>query len=189
MPISHTNRKQQIYFLHGGRTKTSRRKYFFSRKNDGNLPDEIPEGYEIYEKPSGQVYLRIAAERLVTDNEVEIVKAALPTEGRPSVTEQFAKEIGLFGSFRSILPKNDTPPFLVDVNGKDIVVHEATGSSTHPMLKFSLIDKKTREFATSRWCFRGSIDDWIAISPSGTLPELVKAYCPHLGKESLFDLM
>jgi hypothetical protein len=56
------------------------------------------------------------------------------------------------------------------------------------MLQLVLMDKAKREFETRRYCFLGSIDDWIAIGEVGTLPELVKTYVPHLGEESYFEL-
>ena len=43
-----------------------------------------------------------------------------------------------------------------------------------------------------RWCFRGSIDRWIDLLESrsdGKFSDLVKRFCPHIGQESLFELM
>jgi hypothetical protein len=39
-----------------------------------------------------------------------------------------------------------------------------------PMLQFVLIDKAKCLFETQRYCFLGSIDDWIAISDEDELP-------------------
>jgi len=56
-----------------------------------------------------------------------------------------------------------------------------------PMLQFILDDEKRRTFTAQRYCFRGSVDDWIDIG-YGPLTTLVKQYVKHLGKESYFDL-
>lgn len=56
------------------------------------------------------------------------------------------------------------------------------------MLQFVLTDKVKRVFEARRYCFLGSIDDWIAIGEVGALSKLVKTYVPHLGEESYFDL-
>ena len=52
--------------------------------------------------------------------------------------------------------------------------------------------KKDRTFRVQRWCFKGSIDDWIDLWMSGgvgKLPVLVQTFCPHLGRDSFYDLM
>ena len=56
MPVKHVNRKRQTYFLHEGKTKTGKPKYFFSKDSEGNLLDAVPDGYEIYENPNAQVF-------------------------------------------------------------------------------------------------------------------------------------
>ncbi len=58
-----------------------------------------------------------------------------------------------------------------------------------PMMQFVLVDKETREFEVERWCFRGSIDDWIMLDSSTNLQALVKKYARHLGQESFYELM
>ena len=105
--------------------------------------------------------------------------------------------------------------FIVDVKGKNIVVYlpdqnvdtlmelasfshgrnsasarevMARSLSYSPMMQFVLEDAKTREFVVQRWCFRGSVDDWISLGSSNHLDDLVKNYGCHLGKESFYDL-
>ena len=62
-------------------------------------------------------------------------------------------------------------------------------SSRHSkMMRFVLEDPRRRRFTAQRWCFRGSIDRWIFLGGPAALPELVRKYAPHLGRESFFDL-
>ena len=56
MTITYTNRSLQTYYLHQGTTKTGKPKYFFSKKSEGNLVEQIPDGFEIYENPNAQVF-------------------------------------------------------------------------------------------------------------------------------------
>ena len=52
-----------------------------------------------------------------------------------------------------------------------------------------LADPEKRLFLAERFCFRGSVDDWIDIGgPPRKLPALLKKFVKHLGKESLFEL-
>ncbi len=54
--VTHINRKRVTYYLHVGKTKTGKPRYYFSTKTPANTASEIPEGYEIYENPNAQVF-------------------------------------------------------------------------------------------------------------------------------------
>jgi hypothetical protein len=56
------------------------------------------------------------------------------------------------------------------------------------MLRFTLIDKEARIFVAERFCFRGSVDDWIPIAGPNTLAAHVRKFVKHLGQESFYDL-
>lgn len=163
MPVKHVNRKRQTYFLHVGKTKTGKPKYFFSKDSEGTLLDAVPDGYEIYENLNAQVFLRKTMPQIITDEEVVAV------------------QIGL----RKLAPSESC---IVGVKGPHIEVYQAQGGHYHQMLRFTLVDDKARWFSVDRWCFRGSIDDWFPLG-DGYLPKLVEKYCGHLGKESFFELM
>jgi hypothetical protein len=190
MAIEHVNRKGKTYYLHQGTTKTGKPKYFFSMKSEGPLVNTLPKGYEIYENPNAQVFLRKIKPPIVTPEEVAIVQNGV---------KRYAQ----------------IEHFIVDVKGKHIVVYlcdqnvEALmeiasmgmgGNSTQiyktllnsvtysPMMQFVLQDKKTRNFTLERWCFRGSVDDWIVLDSAIDLNALVKKYAPHLGQESFYNL-
>jgi hypothetical protein len=164
MPVKHVNRKRQTYFLREGKTKTGKPRYFFSRDGEGDVLDAIPEGYEIYESPNAQVFLRKKTPQVISPGEVRIVQAGLAR----------------FAMYQNCL---------VDVKREHIIVHEVEGDYCHPILRFTLRDEITRQFSADRWCFRGSIDDWFCLSGRGALSRLVETYCRHLGKESFFELM
>ena len=79
MSISYVNRKEKTYYLHIGKTKSGKNKYYFSTKTDGTLAETIPEGYEIYENPNAQVFLRTIQPKLITDAERTIVEKGIKT--------------------------------------------------------------------------------------------------------------
>ena len=68
---------------------------------------------------------------------------------------------------------------------KDIINTAVTYS---PIMKFTLEDEANRTFIAERYCFLGSVDDWIYVGESATLKSLVKKYVNHLGQDSFFDL-
>jgi hypothetical protein len=186
MPVTHINRKRDTYYLHAGTTKTGKPRYWFAKSAEGDLVESVPEGYEVYENPDAQVFLRKIAPQLVTAAEVAVVENGL---------NRYA-------------PGQNC---LVDVQGDQIVVHHAErialdlgrfgfGLAELPtfnqrylkIMRFNLVDEKNRAFRVQRWCFRGSIDRWIDLSQARSeckLSDLVKTFCPHIGQESFFELM
>jgi hypothetical protein len=57
------------------------------------------------------------------------------------------------------------------------------------MMRFVLVNPDERMFVVYRWCFRGSIDDWIWVGGPAPLTDLVRDCGQHLGKESFYELM
>jgi hypothetical protein len=165
MAVKHVNRKGQTFYFHEAKTKTGKPKYFFSMKDEGVLVDSIPDGFEIYENPDAQVFLRKKKPRFITDSEIAVVREALRKHAK----------------YQSCM---------ADVREKHIVVyHSERGDLYQKVLRFTLINEDSRKFATERWCFLGSIDDWIDLSGSSDLATLVQKYAPHIGKESFYALM
>jgi hypothetical protein len=190
MTVIYVNRKGDTYFLHQGITKAGNPKYFFAKRDDGDLVETIPPGYEIYENPNAQVFLRKKRPQIIKDEEVATV-----TEG----VAQYSK----------------LEHFIVDVKKDAVIIYTAdqdvdllaetlgtlTGASESkvrsvverilsysPMMRFVLSDKEQRLFEAWRFSFLGSIDDWIPISGEDTLPALVKRYVKHLGEDSFYEL-
>jgi len=190
MTVTHINRKGKTYYLHQGTTKTGKPKYFFALRNEGELVEAIPSGYEIYENPNAQVFLRRKRPPIITDEEVAIVNAGMRQHCR---VKDFI--IDVKKNIIVIYTPDQDVDFLVDSlsflpgtrSGKAQEIRQIALSYS-PMLQFVLMDKVKREFEVRRYCFLGSIDDWIGIGKTGALSELVETYVPHLGEESYFEL-
>ena len=52
-----------------------------------------------------------------------------------------------------------------------------------------LMDAEERLFETRRFCFLGSIDDWMTIGDQDALHMLVKTYVQHLGEDSFLRII
>lgn len=189
MAIEYINRRGKKYYLHEGKTKTGKPKYFFAMKAEGSLVETMPVGYEIYENPNAQVFLRKTIPQLVKPEEIAIVKDGV---------KKYAK----------------LEYFIVDVKGANIIIYlcdqnvdglmdliKSAGTDTagmkerliqsfsySPMMQFVLDDIETREFRVEQWCFLGGIDDWLFLDTSTDLKDLVKKYVRHLGQESFYEL-
>ncbi len=190
MTIQYVNRKGDIYFLHQGKTKTDKPKWFFSKKPTGELADSIPDGFEIYENYNAQVFLRKIVPRLVTDEEVAIVEDGIRTLAKVNYFLTEVKE----GSIIICLANTDIleDGLRTTFGFRDRAEWERKMErflTYTPMMRFNLIDPQGRRFDVDRWCFRGSIDDWFSLSGAGELSKLVKKYVPHLGQESFYELL
>jgi hypothetical protein len=54
-------------------------------------------------------------------------------------------------------------------------------------MRFVLVDEKRRWFHVERMCYLGDAD-WLLLD-GGDLKRLVEDYCPHLGRESFYELI
>ena len=198
MPVTYKNRRGKTYYLHEGRTKTGKHKYHFSLKNKGELVDKIPDGYETYQHPAtGGVFLRKKLPQLISDTEKHIVEKELKKiEGsRRYLSDIKGKAITIFESnqdiealkdiFRDVKP-DSLNSHSDDVSAIEDIINIAVDYG--PIMRFTLENETKRTFIAERYCFLGSIDDWIYIGEPDSLKNLVKKYIKHLGQDSFFDL-
>jgi hypothetical protein len=57
-----------------------------------------------------------------------------------------------------------------------------------PVMRFVLHDEAERVFRPERYCFRGSVEDWIPIGEPHQLKQLAATFLKHLGKDTIYDL-
>jgi hypothetical protein len=189
--VEYKNRKGLTYFLHKGKTKTGRDRYYFSTKNTGELCSEVPEGYEIYEHPDSKVFLRKIQPRLILPEELETLERALKRHGSPGQyrIDERGNIVTVFWSEEPSDLVDDLLPFgeLFAFKGlrENYRVYQ-------PLMRFVLVDAEKRLFIVERFCFRGSIDDWMTIYGGGgpdSLNFLARKFVPHLGEEAFYELI
>ena len=192
MPITHTNAKGQIFSLYQGTTKTGKPKYYFAMRGEGTLAQVIPAGYEIYENPNAQVFLRRIPPKIITDEECQIVD-----EGMRKYATVKDYKIDVKGNALLIYTAEQDIEALAEILSRthpnpleNVELMTTLRHVIHfsPMLVFQLVDGTRRIFQTQRYCFLGSVDDWIEIGKPGKLATLVKKYVKHLGQDSYVEL-
>ncbi len=201
VPIQYNNRVGKTYYLREGKTKTGKPRYFFSSQQNGKgkAIDKVPEGYEIYEHPeNAQVFIRIIRSRLITDIEEQFVKKSLNTLKRSrryrvdckdeyiTVYESNADADILKGLLGDLL---STTPSRPGINSDDAMTALVNIADQHytAMLRFRLDDKEQRTFTVERFCFRGSIDEWLYLAGPDNFISIVRKYVKILGTEEFFD--
>ena len=187
MPITHTSRTGKRYYLHTGPKRGGGTQYFLSTKPTEPLADKVPDGFEIHETVNGQVYLRRRPPELIRAEEQEFLQRRLP-------------------------PSKGGTRYQIEVSGESVILHESASDSRvftelashlsvqeqeriserfahyQPIMRFILTDAERRFFAPERYCFRGSVDDWISIGSPAQLKTVVTRYFKHLGKDSFYEL-
>ncbi len=195
MTVQYTNRRSITYYLHAGKTKTGKPKYHFSMKKEGNLVGKIPAGYEIFEHPANaQVFLRKTQPKVITDIEKRLIGKSLK---KIKVSKRYlfdikGKVITIFESDQDIDALRE---LFTGMSNQDSLNNQFTVDSAidnaityFPVMRFILDDKIMRAFVAERFCFIGSIDDWIYIGGPDSLDKLLKKYLKHIGEESFFEL-
>lgn len=187
MPITHTSRTSKTYYLHTGPKRGGGTQHFLSTKAAGPLADRVPEGFEIHETVNGQVFLRRQQPKLIREEELDCIRRKLtqPRAGHRYQVEASGKIITVHESGDDLGLLREVAPHLSAREHERISVQFA---HYQPVMRFILTDAERRVFAPERYCFRGSVDDWISIGPPASLEKLAAKYLNHLGQDSLYEL-
>lgn len=211
MPIRYINRMGEAYRLMVGVNRSggpnyyavsetrSRRKKRTAEGNASSVPeaaplDAIPDGYEIYERPdTGQVLVRRTPATRVRPEEREAVESSVHRLAGYEVCSVIAE-----GDFVVVyIPDRDREDLeeildrfhvFGDAHREESRRHLMATATQRRALRFVLRDETARMYSAERWC---SVGDgyWMSLPhPSGPLHELLKAYVPHLGRESFYEL-
>ena len=194
MHITYTNRKVRTYYLCQGVTKTGKPRYYFAREPKGKPVEQIPEGYEIRESVNGVVSLAKTRPAQILPEETSAVEAAVgrhprSQDYRVNVKHDRIEVYELVGSsaddlIARLAREGLGSPSLADRIRAEL---EQYGQFT-PVLRFILVNKETRAFCAERWCYLGSIDDWIPVGPMEPVNQLARQLIPKLGTDALFEL-
>ncbi len=194
MPITYTNRKGFTYFLNKGVTRTGKPRYYFSREQKGQPVEEIPQGYQVDESVNGIVSLVKSRPQLILAEESASVEAALKRHPKARnyrlavKNDQIIIYEGIGGGIDSLRIILGQAGLKID-SVEDLLQAEIDRYTQFtPMMRFILDDQETREYHSERWCFRGSIDDWIYAGHSGKIDQLAKKLTPKLGTDEFYEL-
>jgi len=197
--LQYVNRMGDVYYLQEGKTRTGKPKYYTGRKLSGEPLAALPDGYEFYERPdNAQVLLRKIKPSIVTEFErkqaEEIARRASGLAHCIVAIEDDALVVYTPSSTRADadqLASMMGGPFFDLLSARAEKYREDHIKNSHytKMLRFYLVKPDKRQYGVERWCFRGSIDDWIDLPGSGSLATLVEKYAKHLDRESFYDLM
>ena len=189
--LAYTNRKGRRFFLHEGKTKTGKTRYFVARTvRDGAL-SKMPEGYEFSETINAVVSVRrIESGRVaIPDEDVEVIKREIArhahlrnyrVEARGNTLTVY-EPIG--GQRENFLDE------LARLNGVDHVP-SALRSVDPRRVRYEPVLKLERRpdggYSVSRMSYRG-YGGWKPLS-AVDLKDVAERYIKHLGTNGFFEL-
>jgi len=193
MPFTFKTTKGKTYYLKSRITKKGNTTYYLTQKKDAECLQEVPVGYEVFEKyDSGQAYIRKIKESHIEEAEI----AAIGKELRRNKSLHDFK-LDICGDEIRIYTKERG----VTTEGSELLRGFMSGTRENPgamlnkfaryeeRMRIILVHRKDeREFIFQRYCYRGSIDDWITIDSGSDLEALAQKNLYHLGKESYYEL-
>jgi len=195
MQVTYTNRKGKTYYLCEGLTKKGKPRYHFAREPKDKPVDEIPEGYEIRESVNGVVSLAKKRAALILPDEREAVERAIERHPKARNYRMDIRGKRIVVYERVGPDVEDLSPMLRRIGQLTSTrleeLQESLDQSARftPVMRFTLLDKEKRTFYTERWCYLGSIDDWIDIGPSRSVYLLAQQFIPLLGTDALYEVL
>ncbi len=187
MAITYTSRTGKTWHLHTGPKRGGGVQYFFATKLGDSIARSLPDGFEIYESVNGQVFLRRIEPRLIRVEETTCIDRQLERRrgGKLYKTETRGRTLTIFESQDNLAGLGKIFP---QVGPQKKAVLRERFASYQPVMRLILADEEQRLFAPERYCFRGSVDDWISVGAPEPIKKLAVKYLKHLGQDSFFEL-
>jgi hypothetical protein len=195
MPVTYTNWRGVTYYLCRGVTKTGKPRYYFARQPKSEPVEQIPEGWKISESINGVVSLVKDRPARIRPEEVAAVEAAVQWHPK-SHNYRVSVKRNRIEIYERVGP--DADELITRLREVGLLVPGRAGRLREmlegrarftPVLRFILEDVEERTFRTERWCYLGSIDDWIDVGPMGPVDRLARHWVPKLGTDALFEVV
>jgi len=191
--VTYTNRHGEPYYLHQGRTKTGKVRYFVAKTVGDGAIHATPEGFEITESINGVVSVRRAdpSRPCAPAVDLETVRAEVarhPHLRRCKVDER-GGEIFIQEPERTVddegLRAMAATFFVSPERMREASIPRRPRYS--PVMRFSPEPLSPGAYAVYRMTYRGR-GGWHILG-AGPLAAMAKRYVPHIGKESFFELL
>ena len=188
MSVIHISRSGKTYRLHVSKSPKGNDKFFFSTKPGGVLAKKIPDGFEVYETVDSLVFLRRKTAIVIQEDEFAMIQSSLDgIRGKSRFKAEIKKNMIVIHQADESFGWSEMLPPWIDAAKAEAL--KAQFASYQPVIRFVLDQKEKRLFRPERFCFRGSVDDWIVLGLPASLKKLSAEFLKHLGKDSFYDLM
>jgi len=181
------NRMGNTYYLHEGKTKTGKARYFFAKTVRDGARREMPKGFECTESINGVVSVRRKTQEhaLIPAEDIHIIEAELRRHRhlRYYRVQADKNSIIIFEPFPKVddlsrLSRYGYPPSRADIKMR------MARAQYSPVMKF---DRGEKYYTAYRMTYRGS-GGWSWPIKSGKLEVLVKQLVKHIGTDGFYEL-
>jgi hypothetical protein len=187
-PFAYENRMGVTYFLHHGKTKTGKVRYFVAKTiGKGALP-AVPDGFEITESINGVVSVRkkVAGAILAPAEDVAVVERILA--GHPHLAGYVARAVD---AAIVVFEPHPRPRDLgeiakaLGVRAPGFTAERTRHTRYDPVMKF---EKDGPGYVAFRMTYRGN-GGWSWALQAGKLEALAKKLVPAIGTDDFYELL
>lgn len=192
--LSYTNRRGSTYYLHEGKTKTGKPRYFVAKTIREGALAAMPDGHEFSESINGVVSVRKARPGApeIPDTDLAMVRAELARHEhlRGHRVESRGRDIVLYeptgGISSNAIAHLASVMYLSPKALEARLGREGQHTRYDPVMK--LVLEEPGIYTVYRMTYRGD-GGWSWPLASGSLNRLVKKYVKHVGTEEFFELL
>jgi hypothetical protein len=188
--LSYTNRRGDRYYLHAGRTRTGKQRYFVAKTSGEGTLDAMPEGYEFTESINGVVSVRRIDRHgpQAPKQHVEMVRAEMGRHGqlRYYRAESVRGEIVIFEPSSGLTLEAEHASLFGFREIGSPLDRLAARTRYAPVLKFTPCGASG--YSVHRMTHRGK-GGWSWPLANGPLAKLAGRFVGKIGTEAFFDLM
>jgi hypothetical protein len=185
MVLTFKNLLNEHYYVKAKETKTGKTTYFLTKKLDEACLDKLPIEYEVFEKYDTRIlYIRKAQPTLFSKEEIKVIEKELK---KNKAIADF--KLDCYGNEMKIYVAEDNESSQLSALMRLMGGGVMNFKNYEERMKIKIEgvnDDKSYEFM--RFCYRGSVDDWIPIGGGKNLQKLAQKILIHLGEESFFEI-
>ncbi|MBA3397211.1 MAG: hypothetical protein H0T89_31585 [Deltaproteobacteria bacterium] len=192
-PLSYTNRRGQVYYLHAGTTKTGKRRYFVAKTVGKDVLAEVPAGFEIVESINGVVSIRRIDPNARSDPDTDLARVRAELARHAHLRRHRADVVK--GEIMVFEPVGGLPDDLADYLVASLQLTPGQlerrrpelekGLRYTPVMRFAPIDGR---YALFRMTYRGD-GGWSRWAlDRGRLEDLASKYLKQIGTPGFFEL-
>ena len=188
--FAYENRMGVTYYLHEGRTKTGKPRYFFAKTVGQGGLGAVPKDFEVSESINGVVSVRrkTAGAPSVPDDDVKVVAAAVDRQPHLQgyVVRAVDNAVVIFEPHpRPSELRDFAQRFGASPHASSFVAERMKKAQYAPIMKF---EQDGAGYVVLRMTFRGK-GGWSLPLGAGKLRGLAVKFVPSIGTEAFFDLM
>ena len=192
MVIEFKNIKKETYYIKSRKTKKGNTTYYMTRKKDEECLNKLPKDYEVFERfDTGMMFIRKLKKSNIRIEEIKCIENELRSN-----TSIIDYKLDINGDeIKIYVAEKDDNNSIFEIFDRQFFSKEKLElvrgylKKYEEKMRINLKTRKTsREFEVMRYCYRGSIDDWITIDGGENIESLASENLYHLGKESYYEL-